>query len=277
MKQDNITFRKEWMASVEAVPTEKGRAELALAILRYAFNGTAYTGNNIFVNAVTPAVFAAIDATKQRSANGKRNGKMGGNPLLAAKRVNPTLNPEDNPKVNPNNSNSNDDVNDDDDNTSIVKVEKDDKGTISTIAVVEKEKEEEKEETCALQRQDGTPISHFYGDKDTEECIAYLKAQASAPTEWRESVMRRHRMAQDTLMRMIDEFADSTRARGQNMHNASTIKAHFDSWLTAVERSAKEGIQGKESLLRRQMKEGADIVAYLTGKYMAANSNNGQQ
>ena len=100
MNKDYILFRAGWMASIDAIPTEKAKAEMALAILRYAFKGEEYDGQNLFIKALIPTITASIDATDRKIAQGKINGKMGGNPLLTQKRVNPTLNPEDNPRVN---------------------------------------------------------------------------------------------------------------------------------------------------------------------------------
>lgn len=101
MKKDYFMFRASWMASIDAIPTEKTKAEMALAIIRYAFKGEEYDGQNVFIKTLIPTIIESINKAEKKSAIGKEYGKMGGNPLLTQKRVNPTLNPTLNGTLNP--------------------------------------------------------------------------------------------------------------------------------------------------------------------------------
>ena len=63
MATEYIKFFEGWMDSIETIPDETQRQELALAILRYAFKGEKYQGNSPFVCVMMPTISKAIDAT----------------------------------------------------------------------------------------------------------------------------------------------------------------------------------------------------------------------
>lgn len=215
MKQDYLIFRKGWMASIDAVPTEKAKAELALAILRYAFDGTPYEGKNAYVNAVLPAVFSSIDATKRKIELGKKNGKKGGSPLLTQKRVNPTDNGTDKAIYLDN------------------KVQ-DKSCPISVIennSVIDKVIDENKHNGIL-------PVTN-----SSDEVLACARARRNSDIpldvltspenrRWLEAVCMNTRVRPDEIDGMIAEFGKSNICNVAELHeDTDDLKRHFYNWL----------------------------------------------
>ena len=66
---------QSWLDSIEQLPTEKDRGELALAIFRYALNRQEYTGSNVYVKITMPIITKTIDISEQNALNGQKGGQ----------------------------------------------------------------------------------------------------------------------------------------------------------------------------------------------------------
>lgn len=58
------------------------RAELAEAIINYAYDGTTYSGKKEIVKVLMATISQSINYKKQQCENNQKNGSKGGNPLL---------------------------------------------------------------------------------------------------------------------------------------------------------------------------------------------------
>lgn len=63
-----------WLDSIEQIPDEGVRAELALAIFRYALRGIKYTGDNVYINILLPTIEKSIDNSDRNAMNGQKGG-----------------------------------------------------------------------------------------------------------------------------------------------------------------------------------------------------------
>ena len=66
---------QSWLDSIEQLPTEKDRGELALAIFRYALNRQEYIGSNVYVKITMPIITKTIDISEQNALNGQKGGQ----------------------------------------------------------------------------------------------------------------------------------------------------------------------------------------------------------
>lgn len=92
-----------WVETMRLMPDAESRAEMAMAIMDYAYDGTPYTGGNKLVAMTLIPIVKDIDRRRAITTRNRINGCKGGNPALqgrvAAKSVNPMVNPVVNPTV----------------------------------------------------------------------------------------------------------------------------------------------------------------------------------
>lgn len=97
MAKDGIFILNAWVEYMHMMPDAESRAEMAMALLDYAYDGTPYTGGNKLVAMMLVGITQEIDHRRRVAERNAKNGKKGGNPALqgcvAAKSVNPTVNP----------------------------------------------------------------------------------------------------------------------------------------------------------------------------------------
>ena len=86
-----------WVETMRLMPDAESRAEMAMALLDYAYDGTPYKGRNTMVKMMMCNLAKEIDHRRRIAERNAKNGKKGGNPTLqgrvAAKSVNPAVNP----------------------------------------------------------------------------------------------------------------------------------------------------------------------------------------
>lgn len=75
MDKEFAKIWRSWLDSIEQLPTEKDRGELALAIFRYALRRQEYEGNNVYVKITMPIITKTIDISEQNSLNGQKGGQ----------------------------------------------------------------------------------------------------------------------------------------------------------------------------------------------------------
>lgn len=75
MEKEFAKIWRSWLESIEQLPTEKDRGELALAIFRYALRREEYNGNNVYVKITMPIITKTIDISEQNSINGQKGGQ----------------------------------------------------------------------------------------------------------------------------------------------------------------------------------------------------------
>ena len=79
MEKEFIKFYTGWLDSIETIPDEAQRGELALAIIRYAFKGEKYAGNSPFVCVLMPVIYKTIDTANFYAAAGYKGGMKAAN------------------------------------------------------------------------------------------------------------------------------------------------------------------------------------------------------
>lgn len=72
--KENAKIWQGWLESIEKIPDEGAKGELALAIFRYALRGIKYTGDNVFVNIIMPTIEKSIDNSSRNAMNGSKGG-----------------------------------------------------------------------------------------------------------------------------------------------------------------------------------------------------------
>jgi len=96
-RSDNgITILNGWIESIRSISDRVARAELAEAIINYAYDGTEYQGKKEIVRVMMKTISASIDFKKRQSEQNAENGRRGGNPALQAARAESSVNPLDN-------------------------------------------------------------------------------------------------------------------------------------------------------------------------------------
>ena len=63
-----------WLDSIEQIPTEQARAEMALAVFRYALRGERYEGNDPFVKILMPIIMKSVDRSDACANSGQKGG-----------------------------------------------------------------------------------------------------------------------------------------------------------------------------------------------------------
>lgn len=82
MAKDGITILNAWVETMRLMPDASARAEMAKAIMDYAYDGTPYTGGNKVVAMMIVGIVKEIDRRWVISSQNSANGKKGGNPAL---------------------------------------------------------------------------------------------------------------------------------------------------------------------------------------------------
>ena len=72
--KENAKIWQGWLESIEKIPDEAAKGELALAIFRYSLRGIKYTGDNVFVNIIMPTIEKSIDNSSRNAINGAKGG-----------------------------------------------------------------------------------------------------------------------------------------------------------------------------------------------------------
>lgn len=72
--KENAKIWQGWLESIEKIPDEATRAELALVIFRYALRGIKYTGDNVYINIIMPTIEKSIDNANRNAMNGAKGG-----------------------------------------------------------------------------------------------------------------------------------------------------------------------------------------------------------
>jgi len=96
MAKDGTLILDAWVETMRLMPDASARAEMAKAIMDYAYDGTPYTGGNKVVAMMIVGIVKDIDRRRAMSAQNRINGRHGGNPAIqgseTAKSVNRPLN-----------------------------------------------------------------------------------------------------------------------------------------------------------------------------------------
>lgn len=96
-RSDNgVTILNGWIESIRSISDRVARAELAEAIINYAYDGTEYQGKKEIVRVMMKTISASVDFKKRQSEQNAENGRRGGNPALQAARAESSVNPLDN-------------------------------------------------------------------------------------------------------------------------------------------------------------------------------------
>lgn len=82
MAKDGIFILNAWVETMRLMPDATARAEMAKAIMDYAYDGTPYTGSNKLVSMMLIGIVKDIDHRRVISSQNSANGKRGGNPAL---------------------------------------------------------------------------------------------------------------------------------------------------------------------------------------------------
>ena len=96
-RSDNgVIIFNGWIESIRSISDRVARAELAEAIINYAYDGTEYQGKKEIVRVMMKTISASIDFKKRQSEQNAENGKRGGNPALQGTRADSSDNRSDN-------------------------------------------------------------------------------------------------------------------------------------------------------------------------------------
>ena len=94
-KSNSIRILFGWIESMRAISDSRARAELAEAIINYAYDATPYTGDNEMVKVLMVTIAHSIDYRREQSERNAANGRKGGNPALSVNRPdNPVIEKE---------------------------------------------------------------------------------------------------------------------------------------------------------------------------------------
>lgn len=72
MAKEYVKFWQGWMDSIDELPSEKDKGELALAIVNYAFKGEKYQGKNPTIKAIMALAMKTIDTSNKNANSGQK-------------------------------------------------------------------------------------------------------------------------------------------------------------------------------------------------------------